>query len=48
LEVVKQYRFAIGGLLVGAALTLVISQYPGIIEFHFSGDSGYVRVDGHR
>jgi hypothetical protein len=48
MQIWNQSKFVISGVLAGIFLTLIVSQYPGIIEIHTDYNGISIIVNGHQ
>lgn len=44
----RKTSLAAAGLLTGVGLTLVLTQYTGVVEVRLTTEESYLRVDGSR
>lgn len=47
-QFLRKATLAIAGLLTGVGLTLVLTEYPGVLELRVNAKESYLKVDGSR
>lgn len=45
-QFLNKSTLTVAGLLTGAGLTLLLTQYPGVMELHINSEGSSIRVNG--